>query len=141
MSQNYVSEAQFEALFTRMFDRIETDDPDGMDELVEQKMVIRFRLREPDVELWIDGRTKPVQTSFGTQKLDATLTADLTANSMHELLLGTLPLGRAILPQPESSRVEVQGNEAGELAAHHAGRLPRRQPQMVSVSGASSWIR
>jgi hypothetical protein len=28
--------AQFEALFTRMFDRIGTDDPDGMDELVER---------------------------------------------------------------------------------------------------------
>jgi putative sterol carrier protein len=108
MSQIYVSEAQFEALFTRMFDRIETDDPDGMDELVEQKMVIRFRLREPDVELWIDGRTKPVQTSFGTQKLDATLSADLTANSMHELLLGTLPLGRAILFR----NLKVQGSKS-----------------------------
>ena len=33
-----------------MFDRIETDDPDGMNELVEQEMVIRFRLRAPDAE-------------------------------------------------------------------------------------------
>ncbi|MFT4866486.1 MAG: putative sterol carrier protein [Ilumatobacter sp.] len=108
MSQIYVSEAQFEALFTRMFDRIATDDPDGMDELVEQEMVIRFRLREPDVELWVDGRAKPVQTSFGAQKLDATLTADLTANSLHELLLGTLPLGRAILFR----NLKVQGSKS-----------------------------
>jgi putative sterol carrier protein len=97
MSQIYASAAQFEALFTHMFDQINIDDPDGMDELVEQEMVIRFRLRKPDVELWIDGRAKPVQTSFGAQELDATLTADLTADSMHELLMGTLPLGSAIL--------------------------------------------
>jgi putative sterol carrier protein len=108
MSQIYASEAEFETLFTRMFDRIGTDDPDGMDELVEQEMVIRFRLRAPDVELWIDGRSKPVQTSFGAQELDATLTADLTANAMHELLLGTLPLGRAILFR----KLKVQGSKS-----------------------------
>jgi putative sterol carrier protein len=108
MSQIYVSNAQFQTVFTRLFDRIGIDDPDGMDELVEQKMVIRFRLREPNIELWIDGRAKPVQTSFGAQKLDATLTADLTANSLHELLLGTLPLGRAILFR----NVKVQGSKS-----------------------------
>ena len=108
MSQIYANPAEFEALFTRMFDQIETDDPDGMDELVGQEMVIRFRLREPDVELWIDGRSKPVQTSFGAQGLDATLNADLTANSMHELLLGTLPLGRAILFR----KLKVQGSKS-----------------------------
>jgi putative sterol carrier protein len=108
MSQMYTSEAQFEALFTRMFDRIGTDDPDGMDELVEQKMVIRFRVREPDVELWIDGRSKPVQTSFGAQELVASLTADLTANSLHELLLRTLPRGRAIL----FGKLKVEGSKS-----------------------------
>lgn len=96
MSQVHASEAQLEALFTRMFDRIGTDGPDGMDALIEQALVIRFRLRQPDVELWIDGRSKPVQTSFGAQQLHATLTADLTANAMHELLLGPLPLGPAM---------------------------------------------
>ena len=108
MSQIYASETEFEALFTRMFDRIGTDDPDGMDQLVEQEMVIRFRLRAPDAELWIDGRSKPVQTSFGAQELDATLTADLTANTMHELLLGSLPLGRAILFR----KLKVQGSKS-----------------------------
>ena len=81
----------------------------GMDELVDHAMVIRFRVREPDVELWVDGRAKPVQTSFGTKPdLDATLTADLTANSMHELLLGTLPLGKAMLFR----KLKVQGSKS-----------------------------
>jgi hypothetical protein len=42
-------------VFTRLFDQIETDDPDRMAELVEQKMVIRFRFQEPNIKLWIDG--------------------------------------------------------------------------------------
>jgi len=97
MSRIYDSPADFETLFSRMFAQIEQNDPDGLDELVEQQMVIRFRIREPEVELWIDGRAKPVRTAFGDDELDATLTADLTGNSLHELLLGTLPLGKAML--------------------------------------------
>jgi len=97
MGRIYDSADSFEALYTQMFDRIDVEDPDGMDELVDLQMVIRFRVREPDVELWIDGRSKPVVTSFGPRDLDPTLTASLTANSMHELLLGTLPLGKAML--------------------------------------------
>lgn len=108
MSQIYADAAQFESLFTRMFDRIRADDPDGMDELVEQRMVIHFRLREPKTELWVDGRSKPVVTSFGAQDVDATLSADLTANSMHELLLGTLPLGRALMFR----KLKVRGSTA-----------------------------
>lgn len=95
MGQVYDNDEQFEALFTRMFGEIADDD--GMDTLVAEQMVIRFRLRKPDVELWVDGRSRPVATSFGPQDLDATLTADLTADSMHELLLGSLPLGKAML--------------------------------------------
>ena len=97
MGRTYDSSETFEALYSQMFEQIATDDPDGMDELVDLQMVIRFRVREPDIELWIDGRSKPVVTSFGPQDLDATLTANLTADSMHELLLGTLPLGKAML--------------------------------------------
>lgn len=108
MGRIYEDDQQFEALFTRLFDQIESDDPDGMDELVAQQMVIRFRVREPDVELWVDGRAKPVQTSFGPQDVDATLSADLTANTMHDLLLGTLPLGRALLFR----KLKVQGSKS-----------------------------
>lgn len=95
MSRIYDRPADFEALFSRLFTEIEQDD--RLDELVEQQMVIRFRIREPEVELWIDGRSSPVQTSFGSEGIDATLTVDLTGNSLHELLLGTLPLGKAML--------------------------------------------
>ncbi len=95
MSRVYEQPADFEALFSRLFSEIEHDD--RLDELVEQQMVIRFRIREPEVDLWIDGRSAPVQASFGNEDLDATLTVDLTGNSLHELLLGTLPLGKAML--------------------------------------------
>lgn len=95
MGRMYENADQFEQLFAQMFDEIA--DADGMDTLVAEQMVIRFRLREPDVDLWVDGRARPVTTSFAPLDLEPSLVADLTCDSMHELLLGTLPLGRALL--------------------------------------------
>lgn len=108
MSQTYSNASEFEALFGQLFEQIESDDPDGMDDLVEQEMVIRFRITKPDVELWIDGRSKPVQTTFGPLDLDATLTAELTADSLHELLLGTLGLASAMLFR----KLKVKGSKS-----------------------------
>lgn len=108
MSQTYADAAEFEALFTEMFDRITSDDADGLDELVEQQMVIRFRVSRPDVELWVDGRSMPVHTSFGPSDLDATLTAELSADSLHDLLLQKLPLAQALLFR----KVKVRGSKS-----------------------------
>lgn len=97
MSRIYTTTEQFEAVFNRMFEQIATEQPNAMDRLVAEHMVICFRLRDPDTELWVDGRELPVETSFGPQMLDPTFTASLSGDTMHQLLLGTLPLGRAVL--------------------------------------------
>jgi len=78
-----------------MFERVTEDD--SIDDLVEQQMVINFRLNDPAADIWVDDRSRPVVTTFESIDVDATLTADLSADSMHELLLGALPLGRALL--------------------------------------------
>ena len=111
MGHVYATADAFEELFTCMFDQIAVDDPDGMDPLVEQQMVICFRLSEPDTELWVDGREKPVLTSFGAQPIDATLTAKLSGDAFHDLLLGTLPLGRALLFR----KLKVSGSKTAAM--------------------------
>ena len=78
-----------------MFDAVADDE--SIDDLVEQQMVVNFRLHDPDADIWVDGRSRPVVTTFDPIDVEATLTATLSADSMHELLLGTLPLGRALL--------------------------------------------
>ena len=72
-------------------------DDDSMDKLVDLQMVINFRLSDPNADIWVDGRRRPDVTTFEPIDVDATLTATLSADSMHELLLGTLPLGRALM--------------------------------------------
>lgn len=100
---------QLRAVFSRMFDDIADDE--SMDELVAQRMVINFRLDDPTADIWIDGRRRPVVTTFEPFGVDATLTARLSADSMHALLLGTLPLGRALMFR----KLKVSGSKSGAL--------------------------
>lgn len=95
MGRIYADAEQVREVFSELFDDVADDD--GMDTLVAQQMVISFRLRDPSIDIWVDGRARPVATTFEPIGVDATLTADLSVDSMHELLLGTLPLGKAVL--------------------------------------------
>ena len=95
MSRIYADADQLIDVYGAMFKRVAEDD--SIDDLVEQQMVINFRLNDPATDIWVDGRSRPVVTTFEPIDVDATLTADLSADSMHELLLGALPLGRALL--------------------------------------------
>ncbi len=95
MSHVYADADQLIEVYTEMFDGVADDA--SIDDLVDQQMVINFRLHDPDVDIWVDGRSRPVVTTFESIDAEATLTASLSADSMHELLLGTLPLGKALL--------------------------------------------
>jgi putative sterol carrier protein len=96
MGRTYADAEQLERVYTTMFDAVADDD--SMDTMVDAQMVINFRLDDPAADIWVDGRVRPVVTTFEPiDGVDATLTARLSADSMHELLLGTLPLGKALL--------------------------------------------
>lgn len=106
MSRIYDDVAQFEELFTRLFAEIAANGSADLDALVKRRMVVCFAVREPEVEMWVDGRDTPVQATFGPSDLPATLTAELTGDTLHELLLGTLPLGKAL----RRRKLKVEGS-------------------------------
>ena len=72
----------------------------------------RVRLTVSERASWdavlVDGGAHVVPAA---RNADATLTADLSADSMHELLLGTLPLGRAMLFR----KLKVSGSKSRAL--------------------------
>lgn len=109
MGRTYADAEQLRAAFSEMFDDVADDD--GMDQLVAQQMVINFRLHDPSVDIWVDGRARPVATAFEPIGVEATLTGELSADSMHELLLGTLPLGKAVLFR----KLKVSGSKSRAL--------------------------
>jgi putative sterol carrier protein len=111
MGRIYADGEQLERVYTTMFDAVADDD--SMETLVDARMVINFQLRDPDADIWVDGRSRPVATTFEPiDGVDATLTAKLSADSMHELLLGTLPLGKALLFR----KLKVSGSKSKALA-------------------------
>jgi putative sterol carrier protein len=111
MGRTYTDAEQLERVYTSMFDAVADDD--SMDTLVDAQMVINFRLNDPSADIWVDGRSRPVATTFEPiDGVEATLTAQLSADSMHDLLLGTLPLGRALLFR----KLKVSGSKSKAMA-------------------------
>ena len=96
MGKIYRDAEQFENLFRRLFNQIGNEDADLMAPLIQSRMIVCFKIHDPDVQMWVDGRSAPVETSFGASGLEATLTARVSGDDFHEILLGTLPLGRAL---------------------------------------------
>ena len=94
MGTTYADPEQLERIYSTMFEAI---DDDAVDTLVEGKMIINFRLSDPVADIWIDGRSRPVVTTFEPIGVKSTLTATISADSMHQLLLGTLPLSKALM--------------------------------------------
>lgn len=110
MTRVYADTETLREVYSAMFAAVADDD--SMDALVDRQMVINFRLHDPSADIWVDGRSRPVVTTFEPIDADATLTAKLSANSMHELLLGTLPLGKAMLFR----KLKVAGSKSKALA-------------------------
>lgn len=109
MSRVYDDADQLREVYSTMFDHVADDD--AMAALVEQRMVINFRLHDPSTDIWVDGRSRPVRTTFEPIGVDATLVATLSADAMHELLLGTLPLSRALMFR----KLKVSGSKSRAL--------------------------
>ena len=111
MGRHYADAEHLETVYTTMFEAVADDD--SMGSLVDSQMVINFRLNDPNADIWVDGRTRPVVTTFAPiDGVDASLTAKLTADSMHDLLLGTLPLGKALLFR----KLKVSGSKSKAMA-------------------------
>ena len=106
MGRRFLTTDDLVAVYSEMFAAIADDE--SMGALVEQQMIINFKLRDPTADIWVDGRARPVVTTFEPIGQTAALTAELSADSMHDLLLGTLPLGRALLFR----KLKVQGSKS-----------------------------
>ncbi len=92
----YQSADQMYACMGELFARIEVAQPSAEDALHKASLVILFRCREPVAEVTIDGRSQPLVVTYGPGQAKPDLTIELTAEALHQILLGELSLIKAV---------------------------------------------
>ncbi len=92
----YANDDQLYACTKALFSQIEREDPGAADAILASHLVIRLRCTEPDAEFTINGRHRPVQTTFGPSALRPTLEIELEADTLHQIMLGKLSLKTAL---------------------------------------------
>jgi len=80
----------------QLFDRIQRDDPEAARPLLASRLVIRLRLTGPAGEIVINGRTRPITTSFGSSANRPDLDIELSGDTLHQILLGQLAIAKAL---------------------------------------------
>jgi len=79
-----------------LFTRLDEVYPSASQKVASSHLVMRMRLREPSAEVLIDGRSNPVKIGFGPSTIRPDLELNLTADALHNILLGKLNLKKAI---------------------------------------------
>lgn len=96
MASVYASADQAKAVYIRLFEQVANEYSSSMETFKKSKMVVKFQMKDPQLDMWVDGRTDPVATGFGKQDLKPDLTLKMSGNTLHEILLGTMSLTRAM---------------------------------------------
>jgi hypothetical protein len=70
-----------------LFERMSVLTPDPVDALVSSHMVVRIKLTEPDAQITINGRKRPVNVEYGSSNGRADLEIGMQAETLHLILL------------------------------------------------------
>jgi hypothetical protein len=91
----FADSQQLYACVQALLVRVQEQHPDGADAILASRLVIRLSTSDPELELTINGRRRPVQISYGPSKLRSTLDIEMEADTLHRILLGEQSLKKA----------------------------------------------
>ncbi len=80
----------------QLFYRIQEEDPKADSALSASKLLIQLQTSEPDGVIVLNGRSRPTRFHFGANSDKPDLTIALTADTLHQILLGELGLRQAM---------------------------------------------
>jgi hypothetical protein len=92
----FVDADQFYACTRALFARVGEQDPGAGDAVSASYLVIRIGCTGPDAEITINGRKRPLETTFGPARLRPTLDIAMTADALHQVMMGQLSLKSAL---------------------------------------------
>jgi hypothetical protein len=108
----FASSDQFYEVIQALFDQVRREDSKAAEALNKAKLLIRFKCREPEAVITINGRRVPAEVTYGVNKIRPEVNVRLTADTFHRILLGELRLSKALA----SHQIEVLGPAHKALA-------------------------
>jgi len=92
----YNSPEQFYACAQALFDRVQEENPNAAENVMDAKLLIRFRCNNPEAEILINGRRNPASVTFGANRVRPEVDAYMETDTLHKILLGELGLSKAL---------------------------------------------
>jgi putative sterol carrier protein len=81
----------------QLFEQLEQYNPTAAADFSRSRLIVRLNTTEPEGVVVLNGRTTPITTLFGEEaRLRPDLDITLTANALHQILLGELSLTKAL---------------------------------------------
>lgn len=102
----YESSEQFYICARILFDRLLSSNHQAAAPVEKAKLLMRFRCSEPPVTFLINGRRRPATVEFGAVKIRPEIDAELSTDTLHLILLGTLTLSKSL----STNALKVRGS-------------------------------
>lgn len=93
------------ACLQQLFDRLQSEDPQASQKFSKARLMIRLHVADPAGVVVLNGRETPFAAQFGVTQGKADLEIRLTADTLHQILLGKLWLTKAL----GAGKLEVVG--------------------------------
>jgi hypothetical protein len=93
----YTSDDQLYGSLRVLFDRLEAENPQAADAILQSRLSFRFRCSDPEAVLVIDARQRPLRIAYGASNtVKPDLDVKLSTDTLHQILLGQLSLTKAL---------------------------------------------
>ena len=131
----YENSEQFYAVAEVLFDRVQEENPDAADSVMEARLLIRFKCTNPNAEILINGRRRPASISFGSNRVRPEVDAHMETDVLHQILLGELGLAKAL----SNKKVKLRGPAWKALAvAELFHQCQDLYPQILKEQGLTT---
>lgn len=108
----YSDSERFVSTLDLLFERVQQTYPKAAADLEQAKLILMFRCSDPVAVILINGRRHPASVTFGENRIRPEVEVDLTADTLHEILLGDLKLSKALA----SRALKIKGPARKTLA-------------------------
>lgn len=95
-----------------LFQQIQDEDSNSAGTVASSKLIYRIRYIDPDAEITINGRSNPIKVYYGKSTLKPDIDVEMRADAFHHILMGDLPLRKAL----GSGQMKVKGPVLKALA-------------------------